>query len=62
MIVLIKTIFEEDFVEEAKEDRKFCFKRRDKEVAAGSYHYSLLALLTSSTVWNQILNFRCMFY
>lgn len=35
MIVLIKTIFEEDFVEEAKEGRKFCCKKRDKEVAAG---------------------------
>lgn len=34
MIVLIKTIFAEDFVEEAKEGRKFCFKKRDREVAA----------------------------
>lgn len=34
MIVLIKTIFEGDFVEEVKEGRKFCFKKRGKEVAA----------------------------
>lgn len=52
MKVLIKTIFEGDFVEEAKEGRKFHFEKREEKSgccwSSGSHHYSLLVLFQYS--------------